>query len=105
MFGKIFENSDDILNDLTIFSKEYLIDLNNFFRITTVEKSQNLQIDFVNDRIKRFGKIIVKDQINLDNPLNILSNKITAVISRDNPKDIFDIYLISLKENFNKNKK
>jgi len=26
---------------------------------------------------------------------NILSNKITAVIGRDNPKDIFDIYLIS----------
>jgi len=31
----------------------------------------------------------------LDNIENILANKITAIISRDNPKDIFDVYLIS----------
>ena len=30
----------------------------------------------------------------LDNIENILSNKLTAVIGRDNPKDIFDIFLI-----------
>ncbi|MGA1871982.1 MAG: hypothetical protein ACMUJM_25990, partial [bacterium] len=68
----------------------------DFFRITVKEESQPLQIDFVNDRVKRFGKILVKDKINLDNLQNILSNKLTAVISRD----IFDIYLISLKEHF-----
>ncbi len=31
----------------------------------------------------------------IDNPINILSNKLTAVISRDNPKDIFDIWVIN----------
>ena len=75
----------------------------DFFRIIVKEKSQPLQVDFVNDRVKRFGKILVKDKINLDNLQNILSNKLTAVISRDNPKDIFDIYLISLKEDFDWN--
>ncbi|MGA1825601.1 MAG: nucleotidyl transferase AbiEii/AbiGii toxin family protein [bacterium] len=75
----------------------------DFLRIIVKEKSQPLQIDFINDRVKRFGELRVKDTINLDNMQNILSNKITAVISRDNPKDIFDIYLISLKEDFDWN--
>ncbi len=36
----------------------------------------------------------------IDNIENILSNKLTAVIGRDNPKDIFDIYLISVYYSF-----
>lgn len=54
-----------------------------------------LQLDFVNDISFRYKDIVV-DENNylLDNIENILSNKITAVIGRDNPKDIFDIYLI-----------
>jgi len=35
-----------------------------------------------------------------DNIENILSNKITAVMGRDNPKDVFDIYLIWKYFNF-----
>lgn len=54
-----------------------------------------LQIDFVNDIAFRYKDIVVnEDNFLLDNIENILSNKITAVIGRDNPKDIFDIYLI-----------
>lgn len=54
-----------------------------------------LQVDFVNDVSFRYKDVIV-DENNylLDNIENILSNKITAIIGRDNPKDIFDIYLI-----------
>jgi len=55
-----------------------------------------LQIDFVNDRDFRFGELkFLEGGIILDNIENILANKITAIISRDNPKDIFDVYLIS----------
>jgi len=55
-----------------------------------------LQVDFVNDRVPRYKDVIVQDNSYLiDNIENILSNKLTAVIGRDNPKDIFDIYLIS----------
>jgi len=54
-----------------------------------------LQIDFVNDRVARYGKpVYLENGYIIDNIENILSNKITAVVSRDNAKDIFDIYLI-----------
>ncbi len=54
-----------------------------------------LQVDFVNDISFRYKEPIVNENGYLiDNIENILSNKITAVIGRDNPKDIFDIYLI-----------
>ena len=55
-----------------------------------------LQIDFVNDIAFRYKDVVInKDGFLLDNIENILSNKITVVVGRDNPKDIFDIYLIS----------
>jgi len=55
-----------------------------------------LQIDFVNDIEFRYGDIVVTNEdFLIDNVFNILSNKLTAVIGRDDPKDIFDIYLIS----------
>lgn len=54
-----------------------------------------LQLDFVNDRVPRYKDVLVLDNgYIIDNIENILSNKLTAVIGRDNPKDIFDIYLI-----------
>ncbi|MGM0520226.1 MAG: nucleotidyl transferase AbiEii/AbiGii toxin family protein [Campylobacterota bacterium] len=54
-----------------------------------------LQVDFVNDIAYRYKEPIINEKnYLLDNIENILSNKITAVIGRDNPKDIFDIYLI-----------
>ncbi len=54
-----------------------------------------LQVDFVNDISARYKDVIVtENDFLIDNVENILSNKITAVIGRDNPKDVFDIYLI-----------
>ena len=54
-----------------------------------------LQVDFVNDVEYRHKDVVLTTKGYLiDNVENILSNKITAVIGRDNPKDIFDIYLI-----------
>lgn len=55
-----------------------------------------LQIDFVNDIAFRYKDVVVDERgFLIDNIENILSNKLTAVVGRDNPKDIFDIYLIS----------
>ena len=55
-----------------------------------------LRVDFVNDLAEHHKDIIVTDKGYLiDNVENILSNKLTAIIGRDNPKDIFDIYLIA----------
>jgi len=60
-----------------------------------------LQIDFVNDFTYRDGDIVITPEgFLIDNVFNILSNKITAVMGRDNPKDIFDIYLIAYYYSF-----
>jgi hypothetical protein len=37
----------------------------------------------------------------IDTPLNILSNKLTALVGREEPKDIFDIIHISTNYSFN----
>ncbi|WP_417913112.1 nucleotidyl transferase AbiEii/AbiGii toxin family protein [Candidatus Electronema sp. TJ] len=71
------------------------VDAKDFVRLLLTSQETALQVDFVNDRVKRFGDFVYRHGFRLDNPLNILSNKITAVIGRDNPKDIFDILLIS----------
>jgi predicted nucleotidyltransferase component of viral defense system len=61
-----------------------------------------LQIDFVNDRVMRYKDVIyMENGYCIDNYENILANKLTAIMSRDNPKDIFDIYLINKYYTFN----
>jgi len=54
-----------------------------------------LQIDFINDRVYRHGEsILLENGYRIDNIENILSNKLNAIIDRDEAKDIFDIYMI-----------
>jgi len=61
-----------------------------------------LQVDFINDTAHRYKDPSVKENgYIIDTIENILSNKITAVMGRDNPKDIFDIYLICRFYSFN----
>ncbi len=79
-------------------------ELSKDFHLTTEVDSKDfirfrvdgiLQIDFINDISSRYKDVIVtRNNYIIDNIENILSNKITAVMGRDNPKDIFDIYLI-----------
>lgn len=68
------------------------VETKNFVRILA---DNRLRIDFVNDIVYRYKEPVVTEQNYLiDNIENILANKLTAVIGRDNPKDIFDILLI-----------
>jgi len=61
-----------------------------------------LQVDFVNDSAIRYKDPIVKENSYIiDTIENILINKVTAVMGRDNPKDIFDIFLICKFYSFN----
>lgn len=74
------------------FSIRSVIDSKDFIR---VDVEGLLQVDFINDRVPRYKDVIVLESgYIIDHIENILSNKLTAVIGRDNPKDIFDIYLI-----------
>lgn len=65
-----------------------------------VEKT--LKIDFVNDVAVHFGEI-KKHEIfpRIDNVKNILANKITAIMGRDEPKDVVDIWTIALDRKVN----
>jgi len=108
-FYKAFRYSDD-LDLFTNFSSRYSLELKTLkqelskkFDLSIEVESQTftrflidkeLQIDFVNDNVKRCGKVLQKDKILIDNIENILSNKLTAIIGRDNAKDVFDLYMI-----------
>ncbi len=75
------------------YSLSLITDSRDFIRILFEE---SLTIDLVNDRVIHQGPIELSPQgYRIDNILNILSNKITAVVSRDEPKDVFDLITIS----------
>jgi len=59
-----------------------------------------LQVDFVRDRVYRFGKSNLIGNYRIDNILNILANKLTAILDRDEEKDLFDLVAIAKHEEF-----
>ncbi len=96
-FGFAVKNIISALSDDFNVKKE--IDSKDFIRIII---NNFLQVDFVNDRVLRYKEPnILENGFIIDNIENILSNKLTAIISRDNPKDIFDLYLINKYYTFN----
>ena len=59
-----------------------------------------LKIEFVNEVSYRAGNPVRMSFGLLDTPMNILSNKLTALVSRDEPKDLYDIIHIALNYSF-----
>ena len=84
--------------------KNILYQLKNNFSVITEVDSKDfirlkvdtvLQLDFVNETLPHFKDVIITEEdFIIDNLDNILGNKLSAVIGRDNPKDVFDIFLI-----------
>jgi predicted nucleotidyltransferase component of viral defense system len=75
------------------FQLKLVLESRDFIRLLV---NNELQIDFVNDRVFYYKDVVILDNgFKIDNIENILANKITAVMGRDSEKDIFDIYLIS----------
>ena len=78
----------------TLFSDDYT-------RLFLTEEGVILKIELVND-VDYYPGVPAECGFGLiDKPLNILANKLTAIIGRDEPKDIFDIIHISLNYSFN----
>jgi hypothetical protein len=50
---------------------------------------------------KDYTKLYLLQDNSNDTPINILSNKLTAIVGRDEPKDVFDIIHLSLNFSFN----
>lgn len=80
---------------------EQTVVYDDFARYFVVSENAVLKIEFVNDISYRSGNPIDSKYGLIDNPLNVLSNKLTAIVGRDEPKDIFDIYMIARKYSFN----
>jgi predicted nucleotidyltransferase component of viral defense system len=73
----------------------------DFARFYIEDGSGYLKIEFVNEVNFRAGKPVKMYFGLIDTPLNILSNKLSALISRDEPKDVFDIVNIAMNYSFN----
>jgi len=106
-----FVNTDDRFKELTV--KIYVllqkqvhvdtgstIDADEFVRIW-IDEEVRMKLEFVNDITSREGETIVLHHITLDNPLNILANKLGAILNRDEAKDIFDIVTMADNYSFN----
>jgi len=73
----------------------------DFTRFFITEDDLFLKIELINDVEYYAGKPVPYKYGLLDTPLNILSNKLTALVGRDEPKDIFDIIHLSTTYSFN----
>lgn len=99
--GKNFnEDVEEVIDELVLKNYSVSRDVNSrdFYRIKV---NNFLQIDFVNDRIYRYGKSNIIDNIRVDNKINILANKINTIVSRDEEKDVFDLFCLIYHEEFN----
>ncbi|MBU4269174.1 MAG: nucleotidyl transferase AbiEii/AbiGii toxin family protein [Acidobacteria bacterium] len=73
----------------------------DFTRFYIAENDTFLKIELVNDVAYYTGTPAVYPFGMIDTPLNILANKLAAIVGRDEPKDIFDVIHLSLAYSFN----
>ena len=90
--GKNFNEDVEEFYDALIeqnYKTSRIVDSRDYYRFVVDEK---LQIDLVNDRVFRYKKSQFVNGIRIDNDINILTNKICAILNRDEEKDIFDLF-------------
>jgi len=64
-----------------------------FVRLSLVKNDVRLKIEMVNDVPSHVGEVRIDPVLGrLDSPENILANKITALVDREEPKDLADIW-------------
>ncbi len=73
----------------------------DFARFFITCEQLSLKIEFINDIPFRAGYPLNLSFGKIDTPLNMLSNKLTALVGRDEPKDVCDILFIALNYSFN----
>ncbi|HCT86510.1 MAG: hypothetical protein A2X11_09340 [Bacteroidetes bacterium GWE2_42_24] len=73
---------------------------NDFARFYITDNQIRLKIEFVNDVGYYAGNTFDYRFGKLDCPLNIIANKLSAVVGRDEPKDVFDIIHMALNYSF-----
>jgi predicted nucleotidyltransferase component of viral defense system len=64
-----------------------------FIRLSLYQQQTQLKIELINDVPSHIGEIEVHSVLGrLDSKENILANKITALLGRDEPKDLADVW-------------
>jgi hypothetical protein len=77
---------------------------NRYVRMNLVQDEVNLKIEMVNDVPSRVGDPRIHPTLGrLDTAENILANKITAILDRNAPKDLADIWGLCCKLNLSLN--
>jgi len=96
IFGEsVYEVIDRLIEEA--YSIEHTVKSKDFHRLMV---NNFLQLDFVNDRVHREGKSKTINSVRIDNKINILANKVTAIIGRDEEKDFFDLFCLAQNESF-----
>lgn len=91
----------DIIERIKVrFAVNQVLSDKDFVRIFISESETELKLEFINDVAFHFGNCLYHGSIKLDNPLNILSNKITA-LPRNAAKDYADILFLAQNFTFN----
>ena len=89
-----------ILNQSFNVLTDKLIQYESFIRIWIESEGVEMQIEFVNDVPFRWNISRKAGDIPVDNVANILANKLTALASRDEPKDVYDVVTIAESYSF-----
>jgi hypothetical protein len=100
-FRPLIKNIEKVLISNFSVLKNQSIVHDDFARYYIEDEDSALKIEFVNDIAYRSGVPNKYQYGFIDTPLNILTNKLTAVVSRDEPKDVFDICVLSQNYRFN----
>jgi hypothetical protein len=99
-FAQAATNIRNILKKQFNTSDDKVVLYPDYIRIWIPGEAE-LKVEMVNDVAARWGAPVLYGTTPVDNVGNILANKITAIISRDEPKDVFD--LVSIASNFSFN--
>ena len=72
---------------------EILSRYERFVRLNVLRPEIALKLEFINDVPARVGQVSIHPVLGkLDSAENILANKLTALVSREEPKDLADVW-------------
>ena len=100
-FHSSIKNIEKVLISKFSVLKHESIVYDDFVRYYIEDEEMVFKTEFVNDIAYRCGVPNIYKYGFIDTPLNILTNKLTAIVGRDEPKDIFDIYALAQHYMFN----
>ena len=95
------KNIEKVLENKFLLLKDQSIVYDDYVRYYIEDEGMTLKIEFVNDIAYRCGVPNIYQYGLIDTPLNILTNKLTAIVGRDEPKDVFDICSLAQHYMFN----